>query len=250
MDPSSTDQVTVKANGVVESISRPPIWQASSWPPPQQCSNVLDNLPADPFITEPATVPTVNRATAMDYEPHNSHDESPASQITSEGTPATRKDILLQSRSQSMPEAEKQTASAMPSKSARARQGLQLPSFRSLGIANPHADSLLTPPDEAGVDPLLGSDLDQSTPMSGQYGIKPAELSPADSPPLESDQRQPQATPTSFSKADRPPHITFSSPAEHVVPGEKAPSTSSSSASESVGGPGWYDKTVETIGKE
>ena len=226
---------------------RPPLWhQALSWP----VSTRTDQVPTD--INENSSPSEGTSDSMMDTclgesDSVNEIGDLPAIQTCEEQTPQRRKELSLQTRSHSMPEAEKQSISPSFSKSGRPRQGLQLPSFKSLGIANPQPSSLLTPPDEIGVDPLIGSVLDLTTPHNGRYHLTTADISPADSPPLHLNANVPTTIPTLSSRHNRPPHIEFCTPSEDSRQGEQPPSTSSSSATESIGGPGWYDQAVEKI---
>ena len=230
---------------LVDSTCRPALWQNISWPPPV----VLEHVPASlSGISSSKAGASQTKAEDMapESESHNNDSKLSAGQTCAEQSVNSRTTISLQNRSHSMPEVEKQSTSITIAKSGTVRQALRLPSFKSLGIANPQPNSLLTPPDEAVADPLIASVLNQPTPGNSQYVLTTAELSPADSPLHDSIER-PFVTPTLSNRHSRPPHIELSGPSDEPMHAEQPPSTSSSSATESIGGRGWYDQTVETI---
>ena len=240
------DQIAVEdgstGRSIVNDPQRPSVYQTLSWPPPKQLIDAATDLGSKPAFVDGATEGSLGS-----LSPDVIGVQTSANDLKHEQQVVSRKDISLQCRSQSMPEVPSQILPANLSRAGRSRQGLQLPSFKSLGIANPHPDSLLTPPDEAGIDPLLASVLDHPTPNTSRYSIVAAELSPAESPALEDDPQQSLPTPSLSNRNEPPPHIEFSRPAEDPEQREHAPSTSGSSTAESIGGPGWYDQTVETI---
>ena len=244
-DPSLVGGPT-DSQDTIDDDCRPPIWKTRSEPPPlrEQGFTCLIDIPSPKAVASSAITENV---VLTESEPHSNNNNIPTGQICEEHSINSRKEILLQNRSYSMPEVENQSMSTTTSKSSRLRQALRLPSFKSLGIANPQPSSLLTPPDETSVDPLIASVVTPSTPANGQYGLTTAELSPADSPLLHDDTNTSLVTPTLSNRDERPPHIELSGPPDESMQTDQPPSTSSSSATESIGGPGWYDQTVETI---
>ena len=245
------DQTAVKdgstGQSIINDLQRPSVHQTLSWPPPRQSIDATPNLGSKHAWLDGGTEGSLGN-----NNPDIIGAQTSANDLEQERERqvASRKEISLQCRSRSMPEVQSQMLPVNVSKAGRSRQGLQLPSFKSLGIANPHHDSLLTPPDEAGVDPLMAAVLDRSTPSTSRYSIVAAELSPAESPsPEDDDPKQSLPTPSLSNRNEPPPHIEFSRPPEDPEQREHPPSTSGSSTTESIGGPGWYDQTVETISR-
>ena len=163
-----------------------------------------------------------------------------------------------EARSSSMPTLKPICQNASPTSkilelpnNTKARHGLQLPSFKSLGIAVPRPDHLLTPPEEP--DLLAWHPLSQPLPTRADIDIPrsvpdPAvRLTPEDEQtmtvPLDSEAIDSEAMDleTSTRSTTQPFEVTEEDPAMRP--------SSSSSEGDSPGGPVWLEHAIDAVGK-
>lgn len=171
---------------------------------------------------------------------------------------------INQGRSISMPIIEQVTNNQRKSRLqkralAAARGELRLPSFKSLGIALPRSDQILTPPDDADsfvFNPLALSSEALSVPRSAPnlptIQSTYMALTDQDTPPQESESTMPQDgdntetnTPTGEApQATRTMTQNVTSPAPVL-----ARHPSSSSEEETPRGPVWLERAVDAVGQ-
>lgn len=177
--------------------------------------------------------------------------EDGSTELTAHGAAESR--TRYQVRSKSMPFLEPsgefsttRTVNATLPLESWACQELRLPSFKALGIAVPHPDHLLTPPDEP--DQIAWHPLSQPLPQRQDYETlqdlsRPTErMTPEDDPtlaaPLDSEGVEPDSNtasgPQSLDILEEDPVIR---------------SNSSSSEGESPGGPVWLGSAIDAVGK-
>ena len=142
-------------------------------------------------------------------------------------------------------------------KRAQAGQGtLRLPSFKSLGIALPHPDHLLTPPDEADMglnEPLLLPHHAAHIPRSAPVATNNTMASNNQTTPPQDSDAPPQDK--SIKEATTPtvePAQSTDATAQNV-PSSIEPALSrypsSSSEEDTPRGPMWLERAVDTVGK-
>ena len=124
------------------------------------------------------------------------------------------------------------------------RQQLRLPSFKSLGIATPYPDALLTPPDEASLihwkPPTLGmSDPPTSQPSRELVGMDSRVAMP-EAPTFSGS--VPEGNTSAPSSAAAPPLIT-------VHKDEKGDGGSTSSSDEAPETPSWIERATQVVGR-
>jgi len=168
-----------------------------------------------------------------------------------------------QGRSISMPIIEqvtdKQGKSRMQKRALAARGDLRLPSFKSLGIALPRCDHLLTPPDDADnfvINPLAlsfeASAVPRSAPILPTPNITHMASTDQDTPPQESESTMPQdgdKTETNTPTGEHPHGTrTMTQKSAPTVP-VLARHPSSSSEEETPRGPVWLERAVDLVGR-
>ena len=128
----------------------------------------------------------------------------------------------------------------------KGRQQLRLPSFKALGIAVPHPDHLLTPPEEP--DQFAWKPHSQPLPHLQDFDI-PRSI------PLEVSKLTPEDEPTMAAPLDSEGLISSNNPAtlpEVLAVVSEDPEmrpTSSSSEEDSPGGPTWLEHAIDAVGK-
>lgn len=168
-----------------------------------------------------------------------------------------------QGRSISMPIIEQvtnhQRKSRLQKRALAARGELRLPSFKSLGIALPHPDQILTPPDDADsfvFNPLALSSEALSVPRSAPNlpTIPNTHMASTDqdTPPQESESTMTQdgdKTETNTPTVEAPPvtHTTTQDVSSTAPVLARHPS--SSSEGETPRGPVWLERAVNAVGQ-
>ena len=127
----------------------------------------------------------------------------------------------------------------------KGRQQLRLPSFKALGIAVPHPDHLLTPPEEP--DQLAWQPHSQPLPHLQDFDI-PRSI------PLQASKLTPEDEPTMAAPLDSEGLVsgnTATLPEVLAVVDEDSEMrpTSSSSEGDSPGGPTWLEHAIDAVGK-
>ena len=128
----------------------------------------------------------------------------------------------------------------------KGRRQLRLPSFKALGIAVPHPDHLLTPPEEP--DQFAWQPHSQPLPHLQDFDI-PRSI------PLQTSKLTPEDEPTMAAPLDSEGlvsgHNTATLPGVLAVVDEDSETrpTSSSSEGDSPGGPTWLEHAIDAVGK-
>lgn len=170
---------------------------------------------------------------------------------------------IIQGRSISMPIIEQvishQRKSRLQKRALAARGELRLPSFKSLGIALPRPDQILTPPDDADsfvFNPLALSAEALSVPRSAPNlpTIQSTHMASTDqdTPPQESESTMAQdgdKTETNTPIGEAPPATRTMTQDESSTAPVLARHPSSSSEEETPRGPVWLERAVDAVGK-
>ncbi|KAL8871621.1 MAG: hypothetical protein Q9174_002589, partial [Haloplaca sp. 1 TL-2023] len=165
-----------------------------------------------------------------------------------------REDIALQTNSQGtlLVAARAVPTSKTGALSTKARQQLQLPSFKALGIAVPYPTSIITPPDEpTSIDwtsPTMGQSSSTPTPKASassnyQAGTMPGTMPPSPDPPAAAHQTS-SDTPT---QGSGPAMATSTSQSANADEGGPLNEDSGSVAEIASNTPLWLEKAIQAI---
>ena len=138
------------------------------------------------------------------------------------------------------------TISTGSSQKGSDRHELRLPSFKALGIAVPHPDHLLTPPEEP--DQLAWHPMSQPLPHRQDYDILQSFHRPTQR--LTPEDEQTITAPLDSEGADQASYTT--SVPQTIEPVEEEPTmrpNSSSSEGESPGEPVWIEHAIDAVGR-
>ena len=138
------------------------------------------------------------------------------------------------------------TLSTGTSQKGSERHELRLPSFKALGIAVPHPDHLLTPPEEP--DQLAWHPMSQPLPHRQDYDLLQSFHRPTQR--LTPEDEQTMTAPLDTEGAGQSSYTT--SIPQAIEPVEEEPTmrpNSSSSEEESSGEPVWIEHAIDAVGK-